>query len=141
MGDNDTSWFGKIRTLCYQYALPHPLKLLEEQAFKEEFNSLVKANILDYCQKKLKARIIDDNLSSLLFFKPDYMSLTRPHPMLSTAGHSYKTNKIIVQLRMLSGRYCVGSLLRHFSTSISGILRAMWPRAGRLGASFGTQMP
>jgi predicted amidophosphoribosyltransferase len=48
------------------------------------------------------------------------MSLLRPHPMLSSAGHSYDTNKMVVQLRMLSGRYRVGSLLRHFSPSISG---------------------
>jgi hypothetical protein len=41
--------------------------------------------------------------------------------LLSTAGHAYDTNKMIVELRMLSGRYRVGSLLRHFSSSISGI--------------------
>ena len=51
MGDNDTSWFGQIRSLCFQYALPHPLKVFEEQAGKEDFKSLVKANIVDYWQK------------------------------------------------------------------------------------------
>ena len=120
MGDKDTSWFGQIRSLCHQYALPHPLKLLEQKPDKEEFKSLVKAKITDFWQMKLRSRIIDDNLTSLRFFKPEFMSLLRPHPMLSTAGHSYDTNKMIVQLRMLSGRYRVGSLLRHFSPAISG---------------------
>ena len=121
MGEKDTSWFSQIRSLCYQYALPHPLTLLEHQPGKEEFKSLVKSKIADYWQKKLRATIIDDDLTSLRFFKPEFMSLLHPHPLLSTAGHSYDTNKMIIQLRMLSGRYRVGSLLRHFSPSISGL--------------------
>ena len=120
MGDKDTSWFGQIQSLCHYYALPHPLKLLEQKPDKEEFKSLVKAKITDFWQMKLRSRIIEDNLTSLRFFKPEFMSLLRPHPMLSTAGHSYDTNKMIVQLRMLSGRYRVGSLLRHFSPANSG---------------------
>ena len=49
------------------------------------------------------------------------MSVLRPHPILTTSGHAYDTNKMIVQLRMLSGRYRVGSLLRHFSAEHSGL--------------------
>ena len=49
------------------------------------------------------------------------MSVLRPHPILSTSGHAYDVNKMIVQLRMLSGRYRVGSLLRHFSAEHSGL--------------------
>ena len=120
MGERDTSWFGQIRSLCHQYALPHPLKLLEQKPEKDVFKSLIKAKVTDFWQMKLRARITDDNLTSLRFFKPEFMSLLRPHPMLSSAGHSYDTNKMVVQLRMLSGRYRVGSLLRHFSPSISG---------------------
>ena len=48
------------------------------------------------------------------------MSLLHPHPILSTAFHSYDINKMVVQLRMLSGRYRVGSLLKHFSPSHNG---------------------
>ena len=93
---------------------------LEQQTDKEEFKSPVKAKIIEFWQRKLWAKIIDDNLTSIRFFKPEFMSLLCPHPILSTAGHSYDTNKMVVQLRMLSGRYRVGSLLRHFSPSISG---------------------
>ena len=121
MGERDTSWFGQVRSLCYQYALPHPLKLLQEAPGNDVYKSLVRAKITEFWQNKLRRRIIEEDLSSLRFFKPDFMSLLRPHPILATAGHSYDTNKMVVQLRMLSGRYRVGSLLRHFSPSISGI--------------------
>ena len=48
-------------------------------------------------------------------------SLKKPaHPLLKTAGNSYETNKMLVQLRMLSGRYRVGSLLKHFFPSHNG---------------------
>ena len=51
----------------------------------------------------------------------EFMSILRPHPMLSTAGHAYDVNKMVVQLRMLSGRYRVGTLLKHFSPENSGL--------------------
>jgi len=60
-------------------------------------------------------------LTSLKYFKPEYMSVLRPHPILTTSGHAYDNNKMIVQLRMLSGRYRVGALLRHFSAEHSGL--------------------
>ena len=49
------------------------------------------------------------------------MSITHPHPILKATGTAYEVNKMITQLRMLSGRYRVGSLLRHFSPTNSGI--------------------
>ena len=64
---------------------------------------------------------IGGELTSLRYFKPEYMSVLHPHPILTTSGHAYDINKMIVQLRMLSGRYRVGSLLRHFSAEHSGL--------------------
>ena len=46
---------------------------------------------------------------------------TPTHPILTTAGSSYDINKMIVQLRLLSGRYRVGTLVKHFSPEKSGI--------------------
>ena len=91
--ERDTSWFGQVRSLCYQYALPHPLLLLEEQHSNEEYKSLVRAKLSEYWQSKLRTRITEDHLTSLRFFKPEFMSLLRPHPIFSTAGHSYDTNR------------------------------------------------
>ena len=121
--EKDTSWFAHIRALCFRYALPHPLTLLSNPQSKENFKNLVKLNIVQYWQEHLtsKVRNNEKEMSSLKYFKPQFMSLLRPHPILTTAGNSYDTNKIIIQLRMLSGRYRVGSLLKHFSSTNSGI--------------------
>ena len=121
--EKDTSWFAHIRALCFRYALPHPLTLLSNPQSKENFKNLVKLNIVQYWQEHLtsKVRNNEKEMSSLKYFKPQFMSLLRPHPILTTAGNSYDTNKIIIQLRMLSGRYRVGSLLKHFSPTNSGI--------------------
>ena len=121
--DSDNSWFAQIRALCHKYALPHPLKLLELPPSKENFKSILKLNITNYWQLtlSLKVRNGDEEMSSLKYFHPQFMSLLRPHPILTTAGHSYDTNKMIIQLRMLSGRYKCGSLLKHFSPNVSGV--------------------
>ena len=123
MTDTDNSWFGQIRALCHKYALPHPLKLLELPPTKETLKSLLKQNISSYWQLILSKKIRNDEneMSSLKYFHPQFMSLLRPHPILTSAGHTYDTNKMIIQLRMLSGRYRSGSLLKHFSPSISGV--------------------
>ena len=75
----------------------------------------------DFWKQKYIAQIKDKNLTSLLYFKPEYCSLLHPHPILHTAGHSYDVNKMIVQLRLLSGRARLGSLIRHFSPGNSGL--------------------
>ena len=117
--DSDKSWFALIRTHCYTYGLPHPLSLLSRPPPKEEYKKLVKINVAQFWQNKLRVAVKD--LKSLKFFKPEFMSVLHPHPMLTTAGTSYEINKMVVQLRMLSGRYRIGTLLRHFSDEISGV--------------------
>ena len=52
--ERDTSSFGRVIPLGYQYALPHPLKLFEEQPGNGKFKSLVKAKASDYWQSKLR---------------------------------------------------------------------------------------
>ena len=113
------SWFAQIRSLCIQYCLPHPLTLLQKPLEKAAFKSLIKLRIADFWQIKLRERATE--LSSLRYFKPEFMSLLQPHPILRTVTDSYSVNKMIIQLRMLSGRYRVGTLLKHFSPSHSGI--------------------
>ena len=62
-----------------------------------------------------------NELNSLKFVKPEYIYVLRPHPILTTAAHSYDVNKMVIQLCMLSCRYHLGSLLRHFYPERSGI--------------------
>ena len=114
-------WFAYIRTLCYKYNLPHPINLLREPPNKEIFKKHLKQNISEFWQDKLRAHSETLQEKSLKYFKPNFMSLSRPHPMLQYADTSYKVNKTITVSRMLSGRFKCGSLLRHFSANISGI--------------------
>ena len=115
------TWFGQVEALCYRYALPHPLKLLDEPPERETFKKLAKLKVADFWKQKYVNQIKENNLTSLRFFKPEVCSLLSPHPILSTAGHSYEVNKMVTQLRLLSGRGRLGSLLRHFSPGHSGI--------------------
>ena len=60
-------------------------------------------------------------LSSLTYFRPDYMSLCKPHPLWRTAGSSpAKVTKATVQALLLSGRYRTEGLMKHWSSNKSG---------------------
>ena len=113
------SWFFQILALCNKYCLPHPLSLLQSPPKKGPFKTLLKLKITDYWQTQLRER--SSELSSLKYFKPEYMSLLKPHPILGTVTNCYDVNKMVIQLRMLSGRYRVGSLLSHFIPSHFGL--------------------
>ena len=107
------SWFHHIRDLCVMYDLPHPLTLLKYPMKKVEFKSLIKKKIVSYWETILRDEA--NKMSSLTFFHPQYMSLSRPHPLLSSAGSSpSKVSMASVQALMLSGRYRTQSLMRHW---------------------------
>ena len=117
--DSDKNWFAQIRSHCYRYGLPNPLTLLDKPLTKDDFKNSTKQKVADFWQTKLRKQAKE--LKSLKYFKAEFMSVLQPHPLLTTAGNSYDINKMIIQLRMLSGRYRVGTLLRHFSPKKSGV--------------------
>ena len=101
---NSSSWFAIILKLCLQYSLPHPLTLLESPLSKDKFKRLTKSKVIDFWEQRLRSEAAP--MTSLLYFKPDYMSLARPHPIWWTAGSNpYEVSKAVIQCRMLSGRY------------------------------------
>ena len=101
---NSSSWFANIRNLCLQYSLPHPLALLDSPLSKGKYKSLIKSKVTDYWEQRLRSEAAP--MDSLLYFKPEYMSLARPHPIWWTAGaNPYEVSKAVIQCRMLSGRY------------------------------------
>ena len=60
-------------------------------------------------------------LPSLRFFHPGFMSLSHPHPLLSTAGSSpYEVVKAHIQSLFLSGRYKTERLCRFWSSNPGG---------------------
>ena len=113
------NWFSDIKSICYTYHLPHPLTLLKEPPNKDIWKNICKAHVTDFWQNKLREQ--SKQLKSLEFFKPQFMSLCKPHPMWSFATTSYKVNKCVTVSRMLSGRFHCGNLLRHMYPSVSGV--------------------
>ena len=115
------SWFCQVRDICLMYQLPHPITLLcppipySKQALKR----LAKKRVISYWETRL--RMEASTLTSLKYFKPGYMSLTTPHPILLTAGSSsYEVTKARVQTLFLSGRYRTERLCRFWSSNQNG---------------------
>ena len=118
MPDSTKSWFIQIKKLCFQYNLPHPLLLLSDPPPKEAFKNSVKLNVQDFWQAKL--RLDADELSSLAYFKPQFMSLSKPHLLWTTCGNNtYELNKACIQAKYLSGRFRTEKLLSHFGSGNS----------------------
>ena len=78
------SWYYHIRNLCKQYGLPHPLTFLESPLKKYQYKKLLRSKIIDYWEQKLRGEA--SLLSSLEYFRPDFMSLTHSHPIWWTGG-------------------------------------------------------
>ena len=113
------SWFWLIREICLQYGLPHPLAILNNPLSKLALNKLIKARVVDYWEVKLRGE--SSLLSSLEYFHPDYMNITKPHPIWATVGSNpHEITKAIQQARFLSGRYKSMSLSRHWSSNKEG---------------------
>jgi hypothetical protein len=113
--DNSSSWFIQIRQLCSQYNLPSPLSLLLHPPSKCSYNSLVKKRVLDKWQEKYRSDA--EGKDSLLYFKPSFMSLLRPHPLWTTCkANSFEVNKSVAVARLLSGRYNSDWHSRHWSS-------------------------
>ena len=113
------SWFLQLRDICDQYSLPDPLDILTNPSTKDSFKRLVKSKITDFWEAKL--RMEASHLSSLEYFRPQFYSLAKPHPVWCSAGSNpYEVEKAACQARMLSGRYRTCYLARHWSGNSSG---------------------
>ena len=115
-----SSWFFKIRELILMYGLPSPFSLLFHPPTKSVFKRMIKSKILDFWETKLRKETT--KLPSLRYFRPDYMSLTSPHPLWKTCGSNpYEIHKAVIQARMLSGRYQTEDLSKHWTDNTAGL--------------------
>ena len=115
-----TSWFQQIRDICIQYLIPHPLIMLESPLPKFAFKKLCKQRVTCFWRKKFQ--IDAAKLTSLRYLKPEFISLTSPHPIFTTLnGNPYQTKKAKIQSRFLSGRYRTEKLCRFWSKNAAGI--------------------
>ena len=117
------SWFIQIRNICLKYDLPHPLIILDTQPGKKAYSKLITAKVISYWENRLRGEAA--LLSSLVNFKPEYMSLKKPHPIWLTAGSNpYEISKAIQQARFLSGRYRTEGLAKHWTKNKSGFCQS-----------------
>ena len=114
------SWFLQVKDLCLKYGIPDPLTLFTANPpTKGSFKRNVKAKITNYWEIKLRSDAAI--LSSLTFFKPQFYSLSTPHPLWTTAGNNpHEVEKACCQARMISGRFRSCWLTRHWSGDKSG---------------------
>ena len=113
------SWFLMIRDISTKYSLPDPLMILSNPPTKSSFKRSTKAKIVDFWESKLRADA--SHLDSLIFFKPQFYSLSKPHPIWTSAGNNpYEVEKACCQARMLSGRFRTCWLSRHWSGDSTG---------------------
>ena len=99
------SWVNQICDLCLQYALPHPADILSTPFSKYSYKSLTRKRVVDYSKQKLRQEA--NQLSSLKYFYPQYMSLTSTHPKWVTSGSSPTKVQAMasVQVVLVSGRF------------------------------------
>ena len=126
------SWFHEIREIFQQYSLKDPLHYLITPPSKASFKCRTRHHVLDWWNVKLRADVAElpslslfrPELPSIPLFRADFMSLSQPHPIWTSAGSSpYEVRKATVQARMLSGRYRTCWLRRHWSGDQSGSCR------------------
>ena len=128
-----SSWFQQVRDLCCQYQLPHPLCILQQHPKKTAHNSLVKSKVVEYWEQKL--RVEASSLESAPYFRADFMSLLKPHPLWFSCGsNAFECHKAVITARMLSGRYLTDRLQRHWTQNKAGVcLLPSCAPAGSLG--------
>ena len=113
------SWFQEIRKLCIQYQLPHPIALLDSPPPKPVFKKLCKEKVLDFWHARLASEAA--SLPSLNYLRPQYLSLTSPHPIFTSLdGNPYQAKAAKIQALFLSGRYPTERLCRFWSDNKGG---------------------
>ena len=109
-----------IQDRCLKYDLPTPLAPLQSLPPKYSLKAFVKAHVVDFWEHRLRSEAATHH--SLVYFKPNFMSLLHPHPIWTTCGsNSFEVNKAITQARMLSGRYLTDQLAHHWTNNRAGI--------------------
>ena len=107
------SWFWKLRNLCLQYDLPHPVAWLSTKPTKLQVKTMARLAVLQFWLEKLRTKA--NTLSSLQYLKTGFLGLTKPHPLFRTCSSSPReVEKATSQARLLSGRSRVEALTGHW---------------------------
>ena len=107
------SWIQKVKDICIQYQLPHPLHLLKSPMPKPRFKTLCKQKVSEHWHNKLSQ---EADLPSLAYLQPSFLSLSSPHPIwTSLDGNPYQAKAARIQALFFSGRYRSERLCRFWS--------------------------
>ena len=109
------SWFAGLRSISSQYNLPDPLLVLQSPPTHSYWKRIAKCRVLEWWQTKYRG--VAQHMDSLEYFNPDFMSLSTPHPLWTTAGSPFEVSKAVVSARMLSGRYRTDKLMSNWNNS------------------------
>ena len=97
-----------------QYGLPHPISWLSSQPTKLQVKKAAKAGVLEDWLGTLRTKA--SYLSSLKYLRPQYLGLTKCHPIFTSCGSSpWEVEMATTQARMISGRYRVEALSGHWT--------------------------
>ena len=95
------SCFWKVRNLCLQYGLPHPIEWLKTQPSKEEVKRRCRPLVIEYWLKALRSQAA--KLVSLRYLDTRFLGLTRCHPIFRLCpSSSWEVEKATVQVRLVS---------------------------------------
>ena len=124
-----SSWFLSVRGICLQYSLLILLRLLPAHLNYTHTGrwQASKQKVPDFLNTKLRSEVL--KLESLSMFRAEFMSLSHPHPIWTSAGSSpFEVKKATVQARMLSGKYRISTcwLRRHWYGDQSDICKARY---------------
>ena len=113
------SVFLQIRDLCNLYHLPDALYLLRNPLPKNKFKSLCRSNVYEFWHNNLTSET--SALSSLMYLRPSYLSLMRPHPIwTSLNSNPYESKAARIQALFHTGRYRTEKLCRFWSSNSNG---------------------
>ena len=95
-------------------AIQSSLSIVTNYFSNAQFKNLVKQKVTDYWQQRLRCEA--KSKPSLCYFKPEFMSLQKPHQIFTSCNSNpFEINKAIIQCRLLSGRYPTDWLSRHWT--------------------------
>ena len=111
------SWFWKIRDLCLQYELPHPISWLNSCFSKAKIKNMCKSQVTQFWLNKLRFEV--PLLPSLKYLKTEILGLSVCQPMFRLCSSStWEVRKATIQSILLSGRYSsLESLSKHILIS------------------------
>ena len=100
---NTRSWFVNLRRITEKYGLTDPLLVLQQPPTKGRWKSTCRAAVTRFWLAQYRGEAA--HLTSLVHFKFNYFSLSRPHNTISTPGSPYEVSRANTVLLILSGRY------------------------------------